>query len=52
VRIFGLDHVTIECPDGGQEKARLFYGQALGLREVPVPCQGRWTREPIWKWPP
>jgi len=37
VRIFGLDHVTIECPDGGQEKARLFYGQALGLREVPVP---------------
>ncbi len=33
----GLQHVSVPMPPGGQERARRFYGEALGLAEVPPP---------------
>ncbi len=35
--IFGLDHILIAIPEGGEEKARQFYGDLLGMHEVPKP---------------
>lgn len=35
--IVALDHVQIAAPDGCEEEARRFYGELLGLREVPKP---------------
>lgn len=32
-----LHHVQVACPHGGEEAARRFYGQALGIPEVPKP---------------
>jgi len=32
-----IDHVQIAIPPGGEEKARAFYGDMLGLVEVPKP---------------
>ncbi|WP_370248060.1 glyoxalase [Nocardioides sp.] len=32
-----LHHVQVCCPRGGEDAARLFYGGALGLTEVPKP---------------
>ncbi|MDH4384282.1 MAG: VOC family protein [Caulobacter sp.] len=32
-----IDHVQIAIPPGGEEKARAFYGDLLGLVEVPKP---------------
>lgn len=36
--ILGLDHVQLAMPPGGEAEARRFYGEALGLREVPKPA--------------
>ncbi len=37
VQIIGLDHIQLAMPPGGEAKARQFYGQMLGLAEVPKP---------------
>jgi catechol 2,3-dioxygenase-like lactoylglutathione lyase family enzyme len=35
--IVGLDHVQIAIPAGGEDQARAFYGDLLGMHEVPKP---------------
>lgn len=35
--IIGLDHIQIAIPQGGESKARAFYGDILGMHEVPKP---------------
>lgn len=37
VGVVGLDHVQLSMPTGGETAARRFYGELLGLREVPKP---------------
>lgn len=32
-----LHHVQVSCPEGGEDAARRFYGDVLGLSEVPKP---------------
>jgi len=32
-----LDHVQVSCPPGGEDVARAFYGEALGMTEVEKP---------------
>jgi catechol 2,3-dioxygenase-like lactoylglutathione lyase family enzyme len=32
-----LHHVQVVCPPGGEDAARRFYGEGLGLTEVPRP---------------
>ncbi len=41
--IVGYNHAQITVPDGTADKVRQFYGQFLGLPEMPVPqpLQGR-----------
>ena len=36
-RVSGIDHVLLSIPRGGEPDARRFYGELLGLREVPKP---------------
>jgi ubiquinone/menaquinone biosynthesis C-methylase UbiE/catechol 2,3-dioxygenase-like lactoylglutathione lyase family enzyme len=36
--ILRIDHVQVTMPRGGEERARAFYGGALGLREVAKPA--------------
>ncbi len=38
MRLTGLDHVLIAIPDGGEDRARAFYGDRLGLTEVEKPA--------------
>jgi catechol 2,3-dioxygenase-like lactoylglutathione lyase family enzyme len=35
--IYGLDHVQLTMPAGGEDTARRFYGGLLGLTEMPKP---------------
>lgn len=35
--VIGVDHVQLAMPEGGEEAARTFYGQLLGLAEVAKP---------------
>jgi catechol 2,3-dioxygenase-like lactoylglutathione lyase family enzyme len=37
MRIEDLDHVQVAMPPGGEERARAFYGDLLGLPEIPKP---------------
>jgi catechol 2,3-dioxygenase-like lactoylglutathione lyase family enzyme len=37
MKIREIDHVQLAMPPGEEEKARLFYGNILGLPEVPKP---------------
>jgi catechol 2,3-dioxygenase-like lactoylglutathione lyase family enzyme len=37
--IVGLDHVQIAIPLGGEPLARAFYGDALGMPELPKPAE-------------
>jgi len=37
VQITGLDHVQLAMPPNGEAQARAFYGNLLGLLEVPKP---------------
>jgi catechol 2,3-dioxygenase-like lactoylglutathione lyase family enzyme len=44
-----LHHVQVTCPRGGEDGARLFYGEGLGLTEVDKPAElagrgGAWFR--------
>lgn len=34
----GLDHIQLAIPVGGEESARRFYGNVLGLVEIPKPA--------------
>ncbi len=48
-RAVGLHHVQLAMPAGGEGKARSFYGDLLGLEEVPKPASlvgrgGCWFR--------
>lgn len=43
----GLDHVQVAAPPGCEAAARAFYGEALGLREVPKPADMA-TRGGCW----
>ena len=36
-RLVTVDHVQLAMPPGGEDKARAFYGDALGLEEQPKP---------------
>src|SRR5882757_9485228 len=37
MKISGIDHVQVAMPPGGEEQARIFYGQLLGIPEKPKP---------------
>jgi catechol 2,3-dioxygenase-like lactoylglutathione lyase family enzyme len=46
-----IHHVQVSCPPGGEDVARRFYGEGLGLPEVPKPSAlaargGCWFRGP------
>lgn len=43
----GLDHVQLACPRGGEDEARRFYGDLLGLREIEKPEPLR-SRGGVW----
>ena len=34
---YGIDHVQLAMPAGGEQLARQFYGKLLGLTEIPKP---------------
>jgi catechol 2,3-dioxygenase-like lactoylglutathione lyase family enzyme len=36
--ILGLDHVQVAAPPGCEAQARRFYGELLGLSEIPKPA--------------
>jgi catechol 2,3-dioxygenase-like lactoylglutathione lyase family enzyme len=38
VTLLAIDHVQIAIPRGGEDEARAFYGDLLGLTEVPKPA--------------
>lgn len=47
--ITGIDHVQVAAPSGGEAEARRFYGEVLGLEEIPKPAGvastgGAWFR--------
>ena len=47
--MFSVHHVQIAIPVGGEDEARAFYGDVLGLEEVPKPTAlaargGAWFR--------
>ncbi|MEM7701508.1 MAG: VOC family protein [Pseudomonadota bacterium] len=37
--LIGLDHVQLAIAEGGEDEARAFYADLLGLHEVPKPPQ-------------
>jgi len=37
IEIVGVDHVQLSMPPGGEDEARRFYGEILGLREIAKP---------------
>jgi catechol 2,3-dioxygenase-like lactoylglutathione lyase family enzyme len=37
VAVYGIDHVQLAMPAGGESLARRFYGALLGLAEIPKP---------------
>jgi catechol 2,3-dioxygenase-like lactoylglutathione lyase family enzyme len=45
--IEGMHHVMIAIPKGGEDDARSFYGEALGLSELPKPETLR-ARGGVW----
>jgi catechol 2,3-dioxygenase-like lactoylglutathione lyase family enzyme len=49
MKYLGLHHVQIGVPAGGEDRAREFYGDALGLEPIPKPAHlavrgGLWFR--------
>lgn len=38
MRLRAIDHVQLGMPAGGEDEARRFYGELLGLAEVPKPA--------------
>jgi catechol 2,3-dioxygenase-like lactoylglutathione lyase family enzyme len=47
MRVRGLQHVSSPFPDGGKVTLRAFYGEVLGLRELPTPSTLR-HMELLW----
>ncbi|MGQ0602674.1 MAG: VOC family protein, partial [Anaerolineales bacterium] len=45
--ITAIDHVHITAPTGSEEKVREFYGEVLGLTEIPTPPQLE-SRGGVW----
>lgn len=37
VRVLGFDHLQVAMPRGEEDRARSFYGNLLGLDEIPKP---------------
>ena len=37
MRVTGIDHVQVAAPRGCEAEARVFYGELLGLEELPKP---------------
>ena len=35
--VYGIDHVQLAIPAGGEKSARAFYADILGLKEIPKP---------------
>ena len=35
MRVLGIDHVQIAMPKGSEDRARGFYGEILGMKEIP-----------------
>ena len=49
MRVTGIDHVQVAAPPGCEAAARAFYGELLGLEELPKPVElaargGCWFR--------
>jgi catechol 2,3-dioxygenase-like lactoylglutathione lyase family enzyme len=47
--VYGIDHVQLAMPAAGEASARRFYGEVLGLAEIPKPPNlaargGAWFR--------
>ena len=38
VRVLGFDHVQVAMPRGEEDRARSFYADLLGLKEIPKPA--------------
>ncbi len=51
MRVVRVNHVQVTAPPGGEAKARWFYGQLLGLREIPKPAFLA-ERGGVWFWTP
>jgi catechol 2,3-dioxygenase-like lactoylglutathione lyase family enzyme len=47
VAVLGIDHVQVAAPPGCERAARAFYGDVLGMRELPKPEQLR-ARGGVW----
>jgi catechol 2,3-dioxygenase-like lactoylglutathione lyase family enzyme len=47
VAIIGIDHVQVAAPRGSEDAARRFYGDLLGLEEIPKPEPLR-NRGGVW----
>ena len=47
VKVVGIDHVQLAIPPGGEASARTFYGELLGLVELPKPQDMR-ARGGLW----
>ncbi len=45
--ILGIDHVQVAAPPGCEERARRFYGEVLGMTELPKPEALR-SRGGVW----
>ena len=37
MRVLGIDHVQLAMPQGSEDRARSFYGDVLGMKEIPKP---------------
>lgn len=47
MQITGYDHVLITAPPGSEDRVRAFYGEALGLEEIPKPASLK-ARGGVW----
>jgi hypothetical protein len=47
VAIIGIDHVQVAAPPGSEDAARGFYGELVGLEEIPKPEPLR-ARGGVW----
>ncbi|MEO8538411.1 MAG: VOC family protein [bacterium] len=45
--VFGIAHVQVGLTAGGEDRMRWFYGELLGLRELPKPAELR-DRGGVW----
>ena len=45
--IESIDHVQLAMPRGSEDHARLFYGEVLGMAELPKPPELRELKYPL-----